>query len=426
MVRFLIPQSSNKIAILGAGISGLTAAFELKKKGIDFTLFEKENRPGGWIKTSFHQGALFEWGPRSLRLTDADATLNLIDEVGLTHEIIYASPHAKTRYILNKGKLKPVRLLPLVFQLARDLFVSKSTHEDESVYDFFSRRFSPYIADHYVDPLVKGIYAGDAKALSMRSAFPKIWDMEKDSRSLLLGMLKQPRAKQTGIITLKNGLESLVCALSLRVEIQLKSEVQKLEFERGKVQIHLNDGMQEFDHVISTLPSYTLAKALPQSSLSEQLFKIPFASVGVVHLGYSKQVNPYKGFGYLVPTLEKEEILGVVFDSAVFPEQNGHPDQTRLTVMMSPSASLKEVATKTVAKHLQIQAAPDIIESYVAKHAIPQYPVGFHKLLDEIKNANQVFPQLSLLGTSFHGVSVNQAIAGAVDLVSAISAPMHR
>lgn len=383
-------------------------AWELKKRGIAYTLFEKENRPGGWIRTTQDQGALFEWGPRSIRRADADATLALIDELSLSSEIIEASPEAKRRYLLEKGQLKVANGFSLLsFALIRDLFVSKCALEDESVYDFFSRRFSSHMAGRLIDPLVKGIYAGDPKTLSMRAAFPKIWELEQSSRSLILGALKQKKGKK-GIITLKNGLGSLVEALSSRLDLELNSEVKALKFEGGKVQVN----SQEFDHVISTLPAYALARLLAPGTLSGLLLQIPFVSVGVVHLAYKKPINTYQGFGYLVSSSEKEDILGVIFDSSVFPEHNGNYP-TRLTVMTSRSEGLEKVALLAVAKHLQIDEAPSFIHSYVAKNCIPQYPVGFHHLLQEINKAKEEFPELSLLGTSFYGVSVNQTIEAA-------------
>jgi oxygen-dependent protoporphyrinogen oxidase len=413
MVKFLIKSPSSKIAVLGAGITGLTAAWELKKNLQDVTVFEKESRGGGWINTAFHEGSLFEWGPRSIRLQDAHATLQLIGEMGLTNEIITASPKANTRYILRQGKLQPVRVFPLVFQLIRDLFVSKCPDEDESIYDFFSRRFSKTVADRFVDPLVKGIYAGDPKLLSIRSCFPQMWNMEQQSGSLLLGMFRKKK-ERSGIITLKRGLGSLVKALTDKLPIAYNSPVKQITFEEGKVLLHLENETKMFDQVISTLPAHALAVLLPDSKLSSLLKEIPFASVGVVHLGYFRDVNPYPGFGYLVPTLENEDILGIVFDSSIFPEQSTHPNQTRLTVMIRGDAvDLPGIAKKAVRNHLGIQEEPDIIESRYAKNAIPQYPVGFHKLLEEITEASTEFPNLTLLGTSFHGVSVNQAIAQA-------------
>lgn len=413
----MIPSNYKKVAILGAGITGLSLAWFLKKKGISVTLFEKESRPGGWIRTANHQDNLFEWGPRSLRAHDAEATLSLIEELGLSKDILYSSPESKTRYILSQGKLKKIqpsfKLLPAI---AWDLFAKRSEQSDESVYDFFKRRFSKHVADCFADPLIKGIYAGDSKALSMRACFPKLWEMEQDSRSLIIAGLKgvfQKKEKSKGIITLKNGMESIVSKLAgeMKEDLLLNTEVQELKFNEDNVEI----GTEVFDHVISTLPAYGLSGILPKSPLKDLLLELPFATLGVVHLGYEDEVNPYKGFGYLVPSIEKEAILGTVFDSSAFPEQN-QTLKTRLTVMIGGSHSdlkLQSLAKEAAAKHLGISVNPNVIESFTAKRAIPQYPVGFPEILEQIQEVNKSFPKLSLMGTSFHGVSVNQCISSA-------------
>lgn len=415
-MKFLTHSNCKKIAILGAGITGLSLAWFLSKQGIDVTVFEKESRPGGWIRTANHQNNLFEWGPRSLRAHDAEATLSLIDELGLSGDILYSSPESKIRYTLQEGKLKKLQMsYKLLPAFACDLFVKRSEKSDESVHEFFARRFSKDVADQFADPLIKGIYAGDSKELSMRACFPKLWEMEQDSRSLILAGVKGLFQKKglKGILTLKNGMESLVLKLAnhLKGDVLLNTEVQALKFSENSVEI----AGKSFDHVISTLPAYGLSALLPKSALKDLLLTIPFATLGVVHLGYTDSVNLFKGFGYLVPSNEKEAILGTVFDSSAFPEQN-QVLKTRLTVMIGGNHSeleLKRLANEAVAKHLGISEKPIVIESFTAKRAIPQYPVGFSQILEQIQEANKEFPRLSLLGTSFYGVSINQCIASA-------------
>lgn len=404
--KFLCSGSQPRFAILGAGISGLSSAYYLKKKygsSIDLTLFEKEERVGGWIRTRNVEGFLFEGGARSIRLQDGEATLDLIRDLGLEDQLLFASKAAKNRYLLFNGKLEKILSLPLMKGilpgLLNDLFASKSTLEDESVYAFFSRRFSPLIADRFIDPLIKGIYAGDPKRLSIKACFPQIKD-----RSLILGGLVGAfKKKKRGIVTLRGGMEELTRSL----RIVLKDEIK----------FGITPVLKEFDHVISALPSYALAEFFPETHFQKLLNSIPFATVGVVHLGYRKQVHQYQGFGYLVPSSEKEEILGVIFDSSVFPEQNPHPEATRLTVMIGGEhENLEEIAKNALKRHLGISAEPDVCFSSKATQAIPQYPIGFPSLLDEINKEKENYPNLYLLGTSFHGVSVNKAIASAKKL----------
>lgn len=364
------------------------------------TIFEKEKRVGGWIQTRVIDGFLFEGGPRSIRLSDGEATLELIRELGLEDQILYASKSAKNRYLLHQGQLKkpfswPLfkRVLPALFH---DLFAGPSGLEDESVHAFFSRRFSPFVADQFIDPLMKGIYAGDSRQLSIKAAFPEIKD-----RSLILQSLFKKKKK--GIVTLKGGMEELTKKLG--------------DLLKDNIQFGVKPVGGDFEHVISTVPAYALAEFFPGTRFQELLQQIPFSTVGVVHLGYHQRVHPYEGFGYLVPSSEKEKVLGVIFDSSVFPEQNLTSEATRLTVMIQGDhQNLEEIAKEAVKRHLGLAAKPDICYSYTAKRAIPQYPVGFLSLLKQINKEKENYPHLYLLGTSFHGVSVNKAIGAAKNL----------
>lgn len=420
-----------KVAILGAGISGLAYAWNLKKHypEMDVHIYEKAHRPGGFVETACHSGNLFEWGPRSIRAQDAEAILPLIEDMELTKDLIFAHPASRARYVLINQQLQPVPMglwdlvssplgrscLPAFF---RDLIRRRSLHEDESVYDFMARRFSSKIADSLVDPLVKGIFAGDAKQLSMRCCFPAIWEMEQQSRSLILGGVKKAlTSKKTkgmkGIVTIKQGLGALIDGLAERLQPRLNCAVEHLAFRDDKVIITINGKEATYDQVVSTLPAFGLAKILPKSRLAELLQLIPFASVSVVHLYYKQAHLPCRGFGYLVPAFENEQILGVVFDSEAFPEQNKTPDELRLTVMIKGEGTeenLKEIAIDAVSRHLSIHHKPDIAAVRTAMQAIPQYPVGFHSHRQAIMEAKEEFPLLSLAGISFNGISLNSAV----------------
>lgn len=399
-----------KIAILGAGISGLTCAYYLKKRGVDVTVYEKETRVGGLIRSTLLDGFLFEYGPRSIRLKDAESSLDLISELGL--DLITAS--LQDRYLLHKGKLEKLPnsfrdffSSPLMegtfFGILKDLFTSKSKADDESVHAFFSQRFSPLIADRFIDPLIKGIYAGDSKNLSIQACFPYLTKY----RSLILGALLAPKSQKRGPATLKGGMEELPkrLGLELKENIQLGRKIERLSFD-SKATLHTNSQIFQYDQVISTLPAYALADLMPESKFQKLLLSIPFSSVGVVHLGYRTKVNPYRGFGYLVPSIENEKILGCIFDE--------NSEKTSLTVMIQGKDNLEDIAIQGLKRHLGITCLPDICNSYHAMKAIPQYPVGFLSLLKEIEKEKPT--NLDLLGTSFHGVSVNHCIATAKKL----------
>jgi len=190
-----------------------------------------------------------------------------------------------------------------------------------------------------------------------------------------------------------------------------------LNFDKGGVSLTMKGGdIVHADHIFSTLPAHALAPLVP--SLQEKLVKIPFATVAVVNLGYRCSVLDKKGFGYLIPSREKEQILGVVWDSSVFPEQNRNPHQTRLTVMIGgvrmpevenlAEHELIDIAVEALKRHLGIAAPPDAAHVFLARSAIPQYQVGHGNLLSQIVDAAP--KNFSCLGSSYRGVSVNDLI----------------
>lgn len=438
----------HKIAILGAGISGLAIAWYLQKthgKNISLTIYEKENRPGGWIRSIRSNGYFFECGPRSFRKSDSEEALCLIKDLELENDLLQADASARQRFLYHQDNLEPLpRSIKAFFTspltrhcfwaMLQDLIASKSEDDDESVKAFFKRRFGNAIVEQFIDPLVKGIYAGDVEQLSMQACFPKIWENEQKFRSLIWASMRncfQKKKQSADLWTLKNGLESIVIAIveKLQAEIRLNSSVDQIFYAQGKLHISSKDHVEIYDSVISTLPAFALAKVITDQNLQNDLNTIPYASICTINMGFPEMVHSFKGLGYLVPEYEKEDLLGVIFDSCSFPQQNGTANQTRLTVMLGGvhrSHLLKEgidycaaIAKKALKKHLQISVNPEYINVSIAENAIPQYPIGFSLNLKKMQHTfAKKYPGLLLLGTSYFGVSVNQSIGKAKQVAS--------
>jgi oxygen-dependent protoporphyrinogen oxidase len=288
---------------------------------------------------------------------------------------------------------------------------SKRVFADETVYDFFSRKFSQDFAEQYIDPLCSGIFADDPKNLSMQACFPYIWERQLKDRSLILSMLYSA-PKPSRMVSFKKGLETLTQALSagLTKELRYKSEVLGLVFSHQKASIFTEQGKEDFDAVVSSLPSYVLKKLMPDRYSPD----IVHNSVGVVHLGYKEDVLTYPGFGYLVPRREKQNILGVIFDSKIFPQHNQSPEQTRLTVMMDKEPSIDQ-AKEQIRKHLGIHLEPEVACSHFLKQAIPRYEIGYLAAKQKYLESAKQYPNLIILGTSYAGVSLNAAISAAME-----------
>ncbi|MCE5317428.1 MAG: protoporphyrinogen oxidase [Parachlamydia sp.] len=427
--------------ILGGGISGLSLAWQLQKDSdAKVTLVEQAPRLGGWIETLHKNGFLFDRGPRSCRSRGSGlATLQLIEELGLEAEVIPASPAARRRYLYLDKRLQamPNSLPGLLFSpvtnglfkaLWQDIRTRGGPGRDESVADFAERRMGRAFAERFFDPLVTGIFAGDMHKLSLRACFPFLAEWEEQHGGIVRALFKKKKRPsdlspfiqqmlKTSIFSFRNGMETLPQRLAerLNVDILLGEAVEALHADRGSVRLSSGRTL-DADHIFSTLPAHSLQKLLPFSATLNQ---IPYASTAVVNLGYRKRILKKEGFGYLIPSSEREQVLGVVFDSSAFPQQG--TDETRLTVMLGDSripdfgAWSKEkflsIAQEALMRHLGIDQTPDLAEIKIAPRAIPQYLVGHLDRLRTMEQEARRYPKLTLLGSSFYGVSVNDCIA---------------
>lgn len=435
-----------KIGVLGAGISGLALAWELRKRHpqAEITILEKSARCGGWIETSEVDGFLFERGPRSCRTRGSGvATLQLVEELGLQNRVIFADPKARYRYIYDGSSLIALPTGPLslftsslsrkaLTGLLKEWNAPPREENDESIYNFIKRRLGKHVAEWLIDPLTQGIYAGNCRELSMKACFPSVYQLETEYGSLTKGLLfkKKTKPKQVSsfithaqkfsLFSLKGGMEELIEVLSERLKDHLKLEtsVKKINFLTDGVEVRDDKGNSyQFDHLYSTLPANALSSLFSEHDfeLEQLLQSINFASVSVVSLGYNRDVLPRKGFGYLVPSCVGGPIMGTVFDSAVFPEQNTHPQITRLTMMLNVNEDVLQTACDGLERHLGIKASPAAISMRLASEAIPQYNPGHLEKVESImQKAKKLSPHLTLLGTSFHGVSVNDCIQKAI------------
>lgn len=415
-----------KVAILGAGISGLALGWYLKKrwgKELDLTLYEKSGRPGGWIRTSREQGFLFEHGPHSCRTRGSGIeTLKLSEALCLQEQVIGADPAAHRRFIYRHGALQEVPgsffsllLSPwfkeIVKAVWKDLREPVSTFGEESIHAFISRRLGSTIADELFDPLTKGIYAGDPRHLSMQACFPQFTRLEKEHGGLVKGLFKRPRVSQqtlspfvkkmgkAGMFSFKRGMQTLTDALAehLAPHIRYHTPMQTLDSAE----------LCAADQIFCALPAAEAARLLP--SIPE-LQSLTCASIGVVHVGYKQPVLKRKGFGYLIPTLEQEDLLGVIWDSSVFPEQNRDKGETRLTVMLplKKDKDLVALALEGLQRHLGIDVSPAALNMHKAEQAIPQYTIGH---LGRIETIESKLPKkITLLGCSYRGVSISDCI----------------
>ncbi|XP_061571486.1 protoporphyrinogen oxidase-like isoform X1 [Cololabis saira] len=458
------------VAVLGGGIGGLAASYYLCKSPqvTKVILVESSSRFGGWLwSTRRSDGAVFEHGPRGIRPAGAvgQNTLNMVEDLGLEGELLpvsYSHVASKNRYLyVNKqlhkmpsgmgGLLRTVPPFsrPLLLSVATEILGRRGKEEDESIHSFVSRRLGTELADIAIDSLCRGVFAGDCRTLSVRSCFPVLYNAEQQRGSLTLGFLlgsgpptsvspgplaQRSRKESWAQWSLKTGVEALAESLteflqrSGRAELHRDAVITGINPSHSGWKINLEDGVISADHIISALPAKALSSVLPPSchTLVRQLQEISSATVAVVNLEYDGSVLPVSGFGHLVPSWEDQGVLGVVYDSIPFPEHDRAGDpSTRLTVMLGgvwfqdvfgdPRAvsaeSLLARAVDAVSCHLGVTAAPSWSRVALHHDCIPQYHVGHGRRVESMRRfIRDNSLSLSLVGSSFDGVSVNDVI----------------
>jgi len=426
-----------RVAIIGAGITGLSCAYFLRKKftqsQLEISLFEASERVGGNILSSSIEGAVFESGPRSIRA--GSKILQFLQELGLKDELIFAARSAKKRFLAESSHLieLPSSLLSLITTkygrkivkaCLSEFFCKKGSLSDESVHSFFSRRFGEDFAETFINPWMAGIYAASPHSVSMRKAFSELSCLEEIHGSVIRGVLFGKKGERKKLFSLKGGLETLPKAISskLQGDIQLQAKVEKIKEKGSQVELVLKDKVFQVDFVISTLPISHLRKLLEEDLLMHLLPEVFESSVASVSLGYKNEKLSKEGFGFLTGASCEQKLLGIIFDSAVFPEQNG-PFQTRLSVMMGGerdqnacgenNLELQKRAEFFCQKYLGLQSRPDFCQVVRAKNAITCYPVGFEEMHQKVKNFLKT-RKIELLGTGFYGISVPDCILHAM------------
>lgn len=460
------------VVVAGGGISGLTACYHLVRDGgvSKVILLEGGSRLGGWMHTTrTEDGAVFEHGPRGMRPAGVVGknTLCMISELGLEGELLpvpRSHPAAKNRYLyVNKSLHKlpssiggvlrtiPPFSRPLFLCGLQDLTAPRGTKEDESVHDFFSRRFGKELADIVVDSLCRGVFAGDCRQLSLRSCFPFLYEAERNKRSVVLGMvtggdktppldsplIQRSKKEKWSQWSLRRGMQTLSDALEeyikeRGVEVHKDTPLEALERRAdGSWQVKLPGGSVSADHIISAVPAAVMSKLLTPIAepMARTLRAMSAATVAVVNLEYDGEVLPVSGFGHLIPSFEDKAKLGIVYDSLAFPEHNRRgTSSTRLTVMLGgawfesslgdPESVSKEkllgLASEAAATQLGVKEKPSRAIVHLNKSCIPQYTLGHWKRIDHLFSyIRQHSLPLSLIGASYQGVSVNDCIYNA-------------
>ncbi len=459
-------NNKKKITILGAGISGLTTAYWLDKEGYEVKILEAANEPGGSMQTCRVEGFLVDFGPNS-GLETTPLIGHIVDEVGLTKEMIYASESSSKRYILRNDRLHPLPMNPLLFirtklfstkakmRLAAEPFIGKSNDGYyQSMSEFVSRRLGQEFLDYAIDPFVSGVFAGDPNKLSVKSAFPKLYRLEELYGGLIKGMIKGAKerkrsaeqSKQSAkMFSFISGMQTFPKAIAnkLNDKIEYKCKVQSVERNNDcwKVNYEKNGGKQEVisDCVLSTVPAYVASAIFNRldKNLSKHFEEIYYPPVMVLYLGFKKISigQPLDGFGYLIPSKEKKSYLGAIWSSAIFPNRCDD-DNAAFTLFIGGARSphlfeteenkLIEQVLVEFKQTMKINSDPVFMRSRTWQKAIPQYNIGYiehENYFDKFEKEN---PGVFLGGNYRGGIAVGDCVKNSEIIFAKIKESMER
>lgn len=445
------------VVVVGAGISGLTAAFHLVRGGLDVVVVEASDRVGGAIRT-FRDGPwIFERGPNTV-LESRPAVGRLVGEAGLDDDKVVAAGGARKRYLFKDGGLEALPSGPAGFvttslfplrsklRLLREPWIGRPPGDkEESIAEFVRRRLGQSFLDYAVGPFVSGVYAGDPERLSVRWAVSRIHALERDHGSLIRGALAKRKGPQPGggMISMDRGLDALPRRLAEVVDdVRTGSPVRAVRSANGVFRVETESGDIRAHEAVMAVPADVLARLLDDltGGRSRAFAEIPYAPVAVASYGFRRADvdHPLDGFGFLVPRKEAARssvrILGCLFPSALYhgraPE--GHVAITAFAggrtdpgILDLADDDLHDLVLGDLDRALGLRGEPVLRDLARWPRAIPQYEVGHGRFVDLARGLEREIPGLHLSGNFTGGVSVPDCIQNATELADALLAKEH-
>jgi oxygen-dependent protoporphyrinogen oxidase len=499
-------ERTMRTAIIGGGIAGLAAAYELQKAratgaDIEYTLFESRSRLGGSLASEIVNGAVLEYGPDSF-LSEKPAAAELCRELGLGDQLIGSNDPERKTYVVVRDRLVP---LPdgLMFLVPTKLFPTATTRlfslktkirmglelllpprpsdKDESVAALVERHFGLEAVDRLADPLLSGIFGGDATQLSARTVLPKLVEMETRYGSLTRGMLaahkqmraqmhaKMAAAQQAGtnprppqsasrgpirgsvFTTLRGGMQQLVDAIETNLEpnwIRRATSVDALERVGDEWRVTADGSSRIYDAVILASPAWAASTLLAQAdpALSAELAEIPYSSSITINLLYDEdQLGELpEGFGFLVPASEGRAMLACTFVHRKFLGRTPTGKVVLRTFLggmkneqlMAESddallAAVRRELTQILGEQVMPrEARPEHTQVSRWRRAMAQYAVGHQDRIARIKARIADLPGLRLAGNAYDGIGIPDCVRlgrqAASDLIAERAATPQR
>lgn len=473
-------DSRPHIVIVGGGIAGLAAAYELVRAAPDggpaprIRVLERAAHWGGKILTERQAGFVLEGGPDTF-LAAKPWAMELCRELGIADRLQGTNPKQTNTYILKGGRLHPIpggltMMIPTEFgpmlrsgllswgakaRMAADFILpSRASGREETMADFVARRLGRSAYEALIEPLMSGIYAGDGDQLSIQATLPYLPDLERQHGGLIRGALHARRARQKNggepkpgsrslFLTPENGLgeipEKLVDFLTAHgVELSTGVAVARVQPASTGYALDLADGGRlQADAVILATPAYVSGALLADSApgLAAELAAIPYVSTATVSLGYrADQIrHPLDGYGYVIPRTEGRAALACTWTSTKFPHRVP-PDHVLLRVFIGRAGQegaipwdapgLIRLARQELAQTLGIDAEPLLARAFIWERAMPQYNVGHLARLHRIQTELSARPGLALAGNGYRGIGIPDCIHSGREAARSIRATL--
>ena len=451
----------NPVAVIGGGITGLTAAFYLKRQGVPVVVYEATSRVGGAIQSLRENGYLAEFGPNTI-LETSPKVGQLIGDAGLGPRRLDPDPRAAARYVVRYRRPVEMPGSPLGFfttplfsakaklAVLREPFVPpRRDGKEESVAEFVVRRLGQEFLDHAIDALVAGVYAGDPYKLSVPHAFPKLGQLEARYGSLIKGQIFGARdRKRSGEVakdraaklSFDEGLQVLPDTLrdSLGQAVRLNTSVTRLTQTAGGWTVGSRRGNEEFHTAHSAVVCAGTAYQLADIEIQSQpplsfapLSEVRYPPVASVVLGFRREdvAHPTAGFGMLIPRIEGFKILGSIFSSSLFPNRApaGHLTLTSYVggerypeLASRPVDELVELTCADLRVLLGVKGRPTFQHIVVYPRAIPQFNLGYGRFRDLMTTLEQQAPGLFLAGHYRDGISLSDSIVSACNVADRV------
>ena len=431
--------------VIGGGIAGLAAAYELRQRGVDLQLLEAAPRLGGVIVTERVDGWVIDGGPDAL-LAHKPAAVDLCRELGLGDRLV-STLLPRTAYVLRDGRLCPlaegsflgfpVSLTALAasplfswhgkLRMACEIGIPRGGGDDESIAAFVRRRFGEEAVEYLAEPLLAGIHAGDAEHLSLAALFPQLRDAERRTGSVLrsLRALRVRPSPRGAFVSLPGGIGELVEAVAAAVEpatVSLSTRVTAIH--RGEVfTIETELGTLTSRAIILGVPAWaasTLLRRLDRA-LAQLCDAIPYASTATVALGYRRDQihDPLSGSGFVVPRVEGHPLLAATWVTSKWPGRapdgcallrgflGGGRDPGRLD---QSDEELIMLARDSIAELLDIDGDPLFARLFRFSRQSPQYEIGHLRRVGEIEKRVASIPGLFLTGSGFRAIGIPDCI----------------